>query len=268
MKTITSVHELLVNVSADTRDWTNNGFVRPWFRGVTDADNHKLLPSILRNGNGVHEFELSTKFRLLAPGFGKTPETDRIDQWLFLMQHHGVPTRLLDWTESPMVAAFFAVENASRKGDVTSDAAIYAIDPLALNEASEIDCIPNTWTEGSTLQTIKFAFGTQDEKVLIDGERVHFFEKPIAIYPSTVHSRMLSQKSCFTLHGSDVRDFQSIFVEHTLMENRKLIQYRIPKENVETFFGELNRAGTGYASLFPDFDGLAKELKASFGIKS
>ncbi len=95
---IHSVTELVDRVGSDTRDWTRDGFAKPWFRGHTNTS-YKLLPSILRDGNEAHEFNLTKKFRLMAPGYGPTPETGRLDLWLFLMQHHRAPTRLLDWAE-------------------------------------------------------------------------------------------------------------------------------------------------------------------------
>jgi hypothetical protein len=204
----------------------------------------------------------------MAPGFGTTPHTDRIDQWLFLMQHHGAPTRLLDWTESPLIAAFFAVETASRTSDVQNDAAVYGLDPIALNKLSSIDHFPNTWVQNPVAQTIKFAFGTQDEPVVIDGRKVEmkYLELPVSIYPSTVHSRIASQRSCFTLHGSDPRDFEAIFDGKPLMKDKKLIKYHIPKGVVPSILGELSDLGITHGAVFPDLDRLARELRYGFGI--
>lgn len=261
---IPSVKDLLDRVADDTRRWTHDGFTRPWFRGHTD-DQYKLLPSILRSGNDMHEFNLTKKFRLMAPGFGAELETSRLDRWLFLMQHHRAPTRLLDWTESVLVAAFFATEKAAEDKSVEHDAAILALDPIALNKAAGLQHFPVTWSQNPALQTIKFAFGTQDE--LINGKRIQYLELPCAIYPSTIHARIASQKGCFTLHGSDKRDFESIFRSHSLMQDKHLIKYRIPKEKVREIFQEIWDLGITYATLFPDLEGLARELKYSFRIK-
>lgn len=266
---ITSVQQFLQAVGEDTKNWTRNGFAKPWFRGVTDADRHKLLPSILRGNSKQHEFPLTTKFRLMAPGFGPTPPTDRLDQWLFLMQHHRAPTRILDWTEMPLAAAFFATEKAAQEGGAQTDAAVYGIDPIELNKESGFGFFPNTWVQNSVLQTIKFAFGTQDELVEINGQRIRiaYGQYPVAIYPSTVHARISSQRSCFTLHGSDDRDIETIFDGKSLNIAKSLIKYRIPKECVDSMFREINGLGITSATLFPDLDGLARELRYSFGIK-
>lgn len=261
---VESVCDLLQKIEQETRFWTYDGFVKPWFRGHTSFD-YKLLPSILRSGNEVHEFALTKKFRLMAPGYGLTPETGRIDLWLFLMQHHRVPTRLLDWSESPLAACFFATQKAADDEDIECDAAIYALDPIQLNLLSNIEGFPVTWAQNPVFQTIKFAFGTQDE--LVDGKRINYLEFPTAIYPSTIHSRIAAQRGCFTLHGNNKRDFESIFAKHPLITDHYLIKYLIPKGRIRSISRELANLGVTYSTLFPDFDGLASELKSAFGIK-
>ncbi len=265
VKTITSVKEFLESIKIDTNEWTDDGFAKPWYRGVTNEE-FILLPSILRNGNSQYEFKITTKFRLMAPRFGETPETSRLDQWLFFMQHNRCPTRLLDWSESPLVAAFFATEKATKLNKIEKNAAIYALDPIQLNKMSKMDHFPNTWSQKPTLQTIKFAFGTQDE--VVNGKKIPYLEFPVAIYPSTIHARISSQKGCFTLHGNDKRDIISIFKNSAFIEKGFLIKYIIPKDCVIPIFREIKNLGISYSTLFPDLEGLSQDLCYDFGINT
>jgi hypothetical protein len=113
------------------REYFKKGWI---FRGVSDAE-HDLRPKIGREGARRHagtggnlpydlieERKLFEQFKREARQFsGYAPQDDW--EWLALGQHHGLPTRLLDWSESILVAAFFAVE----KANPARDAAIYGV---------------------------------------------------------------------------------------------------------------------------------------------
>ena len=138
---IKSVKEFLANVQRDTQHWKVPRVYRPWFRGQSNSTKPPL-PSVLRSDESrTHEVELASVFRLKAQAYGSTPDTGRLDQWLFLMQHHGVPTRLLDWTESPLVGLFFAVSKFARKKlqEIDSVPAVWMLNPFELNRISAPD---------------------------------------------------------------------------------------------------------------------------------
>ena len=104
------------------------------FRGVTST-RHRLVPKIGRPPlSPVHEKEMFEEFKRVSRVYLPTTV---LNDWelLFIAQHHGLPTRLLDWTRNPLVAAFFAVERESKR-----DGAIYILEAhYTIDTAKETD---------------------------------------------------------------------------------------------------------------------------------
>jgi hypothetical protein len=97
-----------------------------WFRGQADW-RHDLLPGIFRKegdrqGDRYDEAEMYLEFIRRYPEHSSSHEN--IFEWLTLMQHYGLPTRLLDWTTNLLVALFFAVNDEKNK-----DGAVFAFNP-------------------------------------------------------------------------------------------------------------------------------------------
>jgi FRG domain len=137
------------------------------FRGVADALHHDLIPKVGRNPKRYSlpaEQMLFNIFKRRAPQFlGSSSYSD----WdlLAVAQHHGLPTRLLDWTKNPLVAAYFAV--ASAPSDTT--ARIYAL-------------------QASSLTDFDPDVGPFDVKDVM------------AFFPTAVTERIVSQRGIFTVH--------------------------------------------------------------------
>lgn len=220
----------------------NFGNVKLWWRGQADSD-WKLTPGIFRCGNEKKENNISFLFRMKAKArYSNCPNSDEPFPWLFLMQHYHLPTRLLDWTESPLVALFFAVEN--EKYD-DKDSVIWSLQPVILN-STQVNQKGILSPGHSIIKPIfKEAF-TVNEK---NPDR-----RIVAVHAEQADVRQLVQLSEFTIHGSQMP-------MENLIENEKFLgKILIPSSAKEKFRLMLNNFGISRSYLFPDLENLSAEL--------
>lgn len=247
MKTLTIKISNVTELSTAAADLFVSTRTRWWFRGHENAIAYKLIPKVRRGYASEDERYLFYYFypRASLRHF-KCPADDDLAGWLALMQHYGLPTRLLDWTWSPLVAAFFATQDAA--SDNSQDACIWAIEPALLNESQGLERIfppLNAW------MLRKFLAPARLDKAKETG-------KIAAAMPIESDLRMLVQQGAFTVHSSRLE------LNKLKGAERWLRQIMIPKEYKSKIARELKILGFRLADLFPDLANLAKEAMEQY----
>lgn len=229
-----------------------------WYRGCSDSS-HKLQPSLYRHRTKKDfsdiaklEGELSARFSQRSLPF---VSTNMSDDWnrLFLMQHYGVPTRLLDWSENPFVSMYFALSSPARKG---VNCAVWLCNPIEWNR--------------SVLSHISFKGGVLDQTSTsvsaykLDTTYTDVPKHPIMIYGSYNSPRIVAQRGGFALFGHDTSPMEDIYSDQKFTDGT-LQKIEISSDDIESIRESLFRKGFTESVVFPDLDGLAKELRRVFG---
>ena len=176
-----------------------------WYRGERGT-NLVLKPKVFR-GN-YYEQDLTNRFRVLS----RSRSDHQVDynnygMQLSIMQHYEIPTRLLDWSTSPLVALYFAVEKYLYDDTILPiDACVWILDPYVLNK-SEINIDSTPSIEGDSVRKyLRPAFTNYspahpDEKYIEpDADIV------CAVMAAESDKRIFAQQGCFTVHtkGTDL----------------------------------------------------------------
>lgn len=206
------------------------------FRGVHNGT-YRLVPKIGRSSYGsnfageteeaisqLQDLEESTmrRFVMMSVPYLDMRNMNTWDQWT-IGQHHGVPTRFLDWTENPLIAAYFAVE---KYGDM--DAAVYIINRDSFSVSGDVDDV----------------FSARDEIVL------HI--------PSYINPRIIAQKGVFTVHKNPRKPIDKVLEEMEAPVTKIVIDHACFLD----FRRMLDWCGINRSFVYPGLDGVAGYLDA------
>jgi hypothetical protein len=222
------------------------------YRGVQSAS-HDLTTSLARLGDTYEQLEghLLRNFRKYAhrdsvPG-------DSIWNWLAVAQHHGLPTRLLDWTYSPFVAMHFATEDVEQ---YDRDGIIWCIDYVSTNELLPKklrEILTEENADVFTAEMLGRAAGTLQELDGLGGEN----EYVIFLEPPSLDDRIINQFALFSLMSDASAQLEGWLHKRPQLY-RKLV---IPAETKWEIRDKLDQANITERVLFPGLDGLSRWLR-------
>ncbi len=244
---INTIDELLQFIKS-LKDGSN---LRLWFRGDDNAD-RPLVPSIQRTRRHleVERFITNDFYTRAAHIMENRPEKHNYAAWVSIMQHYGLPTRMLDWSESPLIAAFFATETFAELPD--SDATIWIFVPDLFNELMGFGrCIYPIDAETTQEMLLPAFKHNHHNPELVD--------RILACSSIDNNLRMYSQQANFTVHNS-LRKLEEICTDDMLY---KII---IPNNKKKYFIESLSVFGITESYVYPDLDHISKDLRRFYNI--
>lgn len=210
-----------------------------WYRGQSDFG-WGLVPKVARNSNHVrHELDMLKTFKKDASDrLGRRPQTAW--EWIVVAQHYGLPTRLLDWSENPLIALYFAAGNS----DPSADGAIFELDPASLNNSAFEDAPDVVML---------------DEDDFLDGYLPSAPKGPrrgpLAVVCGRTFDRIIAQSGTFTLNH-----FVSDNIE-ALHGGPHTTRLRIPLAAKPSLRAELSDMNINESTVYPDPVALARHLE-------
>jgi len=234
----------------------HHSHVRLWFRGQADSK-WELSPAVYRSTFPQDtedkrlwvERHLTQDFRIEAAGLLSGNRRD--SELYFLQQHYKMPTRLLDWTTSPLAALHFAV--CEHPDD---DGALFLVDAYRFSPTQKAQ---DHFQGIATSRSLAFQRALRAIFDWADPANEFFPPFLLPIRPDHCDLRVHLQRACFTFH---VPGRPSV----TASENDSLHRFLVPKVSKSAIKDELFRLGIDAFSIYGDLESLATRLKFAYGV--
>ncbi|PTB31282.1 FRG domain-containing protein [Photobacterium phosphoreum] len=235
-----------------------------WFRGVASED-HKPVPGIIWRDIQSKEGALEHSFLV---SFKSYIANEELNAWeiFALMQHHGLPTRLLDWSESALVALYFALTSEPNND---GDRVVWVMNPFELNRrcvgVNSLFCPAAIANNNIVVNGVEFNFDLYlGGNLKPAGIERRLPEKPMAINTTQHLKRVSSQKGCFTVHGYSSLGIDKYFENS---EDFQMIKIRIKsKQDRLKMVNTLSSLGIDEEFIYQDLDSLCSKIKRINGI--
>lgn len=261
-KPITSITSYIEEIQKINKTENEKKFL--FYRGVSNVD-YCLIPRIFRiREQKYNERDILLDYKHYLPQFSPHYIFPRdILNMLIDMQHYGIPTRLLDWTTSPLNALYFACADADEK----SDGKVFILNPWKLWKRivqddnkinSDIHQIHIYSRSLLAYYKIKEITEIINKKYLFKVNKEDLKEKikyPFPFISSFSNNRIVVQKGCFTIHGTNNDCMEC------LLKNDEWYKIIIDKESKKKILEELNLLGIDDYSVFPDYEGMRKAFE-------
>ena len=215
-----------------------------WYRGH-GKECWSLIPAFYRYESPKRsEHALLTRFRQSATMLLDRPASDSFE-WMFLMQHYGVPTRLLDWSESPLVALYFSVISHEAK-----DGALWILNPSELNRNAHIQ---TTGVDGHVPSFHDDELQSYTIERLRGSDHVNLY--PVASIATRNNARIQAQLGVFTIHHRNRIPIEDIG------DGSHVRKLRIASGQKAKMKRELELLGFSRFQLFPELESVGQLLK-------
>jgi FRG domain len=229
----------------------------PLWRGHANI-NWKLQAEVFRSpAAGKLSDEGTLLGYFMAQAESRHPRCPLVDDkvaWLMLARHYGLPTRLLDWSWSPLVALYFATQD-NRSGMCAADGCLWALEAARMNLGMAGSRSLLMAEHPDVRPFVEIAF---EQRVRTGALQ----SKALAISMREIDPRVFAQQGACTIHSnsSDLSD-----IDYKLDEGQQAIRWRrvfkVPASKKRDLLDHLRRLSIHKATLFPDLSALAEELK-------